>query len=68
MQNHRYNYSIFTRKEVKAGVDAVQVLILGAECCLSWLSRILLEIHQSDYQALADHAPVIVLERMLVCP
>jgi uroporphyrinogen decarboxylase len=33
-KNYRYDYFIFTRK-VKAGVDAVQVLILGAECCSS---------------------------------
>jgi uroporphyrinogen decarboxylase len=48
------------KKKVKAGVDAVQVLILGAECCLQLIIKILLEIHQSDYRSLADHAPVIV--------
>jgi hypothetical protein len=50
MQNYRYDYFIFTRK-VKAGVDAVQVLILGAECCLQLIIKILLEIHQSDYRS-----------------
>jgi hypothetical protein len=54
-------------KKSKTGVDAVQVLILGAECCLQLIIKILLEIHQLS-EALADHAPVIVLERMLVCP
>jgi hypothetical protein len=38
-KNHRYDYSIFTRKKVKAGVDAVQVLILGAECCLQLIIK-----------------------------
>jgi hypothetical protein len=38
--------TIFTRK-VKQGVDAVQILILGAECCLQLIIKNSLEIHQS---------------------
>jgi hypothetical protein len=37
-KNYRYDYFIFTRK-VKAGVDAVQVLILGVECCLQLIIK-----------------------------
>jgi uroporphyrinogen decarboxylase len=42
---------LYLQEKVKAGVDAVQVLILGAECCLQLIIKILLEIHQSDYRS-----------------
>jgi hypothetical protein len=58
----------YTLKEkVKAGVNAVQILILGAECCLQLIIKNSLGNTSTIIEALADVTPVIVLERMLVC-
>jgi hypothetical protein len=38
LQNYRYDY-LYLQEKVKAGVDAVQVLILGAECCLQLIIK-----------------------------
>jgi hypothetical protein len=68
LKNYRYDYFIFTRK-VKAGVDAVQVLILGAECCLQLIIKNSLgntSIRLSKlWQIMLSNC---FLERMLVCP
>jgi hypothetical protein len=67
-KNYRYDYFIFTRK-VKSRVDAVQVLILGAECCLQLIIKNSLgntSIRLSKlWQIMLSNC---FLERMLVCP
>jgi hypothetical protein len=50
------------------GVDAVQVLILGAECCLQLIIKNSLGNTSIRLEALADHAPVIVLEKDVGLP
>jgi uroporphyrinogen decarboxylase len=54
-KNYRYDYFIFTRK-VKAGVDAVQVLILGVECCSVDYQEFSWKYINQIIEALADHA------------
>jgi uroporphyrinogen decarboxylase len=39
---------LYLKEKVKAGVNAVQILILGAECYLQLTIKILLEIHQPN--------------------
>jgi uroporphyrinogen decarboxylase len=52
----------YLKEKVKAGVN-VKFLTLGAECCLQWIIKNSLEIHNQIIEALADVTPVIVLEK-----
>jgi uroporphyrinogen decarboxylase len=59
---------LYLKEKVKAGVDAVQVLILGRNVVSVDYQEFSWKYINQIIEALADHAPVIVLKRMLVCP
>jgi uroporphyrinogen decarboxylase len=53
----------YPKEKVKAGVNAVQILTLGAECCLQWIIKNSWKYINQIIEALADVTPVIVLEK-----